>query len=169
MALKVFDLQCELGHVFEGWFGSDDNYESQLARGLLTCPVCNSKQVAKKLTASRINRGRSRPDTPGASGDVSAAVSVAPSHPVRSAELAAPAMSQLAALQAEVMHKVRDIIRNTENVGPRFAEEALRMHHGEVEERAIRGTATPEERETLAEEGVTVLPVPDYLDDDRMQ
>ena len=169
MSLKVFDLQCELGHVFEGWFSSDDNYESQQSRGLLSCPVCNSQNVAKKLTASRISRSRSRnlPAPQGPQPDLPVPLSSAAVSQDR--QLAAPATEQLAQLQAQIMHKVREIVRNTENVGPRFAEEALRMHHGETTERAIRGTATPEERETLAEEGVTILPIPDYLDDDRMQ
>ena len=165
MTLKVFDLQCELGHVFEGWFGSQDSYESQKERGLLSCPVCNSAKVSKKLTASRINRGRSQ----GAGLEQAAQLAGAASTASGDQVLAAPAMEQLAKLQAQVMQQVREIVRNTENVGTRFAEEALRMHHGESEERPIRGTATSEERAALADEGVTVLPIPDYLDDDRMQ
>ncbi len=169
MALKVFDLQCEQGHVFEGWFGSDDSFESQQARGLLSCPVCNSQNVVKKLTASRISRSRDRhlPEPVQASPSAPAVIPAAA--PLADRALAAPDTGQLAQLQAQILHKVREIVRNTENVGPRFAEEALRMHHGETAERAIRGTATPAEREALAEEGVTVLPIPDYLDDDRMQ
>ncbi|MFA5596726.1 MAG: DUF1178 family protein [Pusillimonas sp.] len=165
MALKVFDLQCELGHIFEGWFSSDDNYESQQARGLLSCPVCHSPNVVKKLTASRISRSRSRnlPEPQGHSA------TLPDSLPAAERQLAAQATEPLAQLQAQIMRKVREVVRNTENVGPRFAQEALRMHNGQTPERAIRGTATPEERETLAEEGVTVLPIPDYLDDDRMQ
>lgn len=171
MALKVFDLQCELGHVFEGWFSSDDNYESQQSRGLLSCPVCNSQKVVKKLTASRISRSRSRnlPAPAVQQSAVPAALSSSAALSAQDRQLAAPDTGQLAQLQAQVMHKVREIVRNTENVGPRFAQEALRMHHGETAERAIRGTATPDEREALAEEGVTVLPIPDYLDDDCMQ
>jgi len=159
MALKVFDLQCELGHVFEGWFNGSDAFESQKERGLLSCPVCNSGKINRKLTAARINRGRqsvqpSAAQPPSSSGDQM---------------LAAPVVDQLARLQAQVMQQVREIVRNTENVGARFAEEALKIHSGQSEERPIRGTATPEERATLAEEGVTVLPIPDYLDDDRLQ
>jgi hypothetical protein len=60
-------------------------------------------------------------------------------------------------------------VRSTENVGERFAAEARRMHAGEIEERAIRGTATPQERESLAQEGIAVMPIPDFLDDDRLQ
>lgn len=67
------------------------------------------------------------------------------------------------------MRHIRQIVRNTENVGEKFAEEARRMHDGETEERAIRGTATPGEREELAQEGIAVMPIPDFLDDDRLQ
>ncbi len=83
--------------------------------------------------------------------------------------MAAPAAGQMAQLQAEVMRHIRQMVRNTENVGARFAEEARRMHDGQAQERAIRGTATPEEREELAEEGIAVMPIPEFLDDDRLQ
>lgn len=157
MTLKVFDLQCESGHVFEGWFGSLDNYESQRGRGLLTCPVCGSGQVNKKLSAPRLNVGH--PQDP----------AERPAAPAASSAVAAPASRQLAQLQAEVMRQIRQMVRNTENVGGQFAQEARRMHEGEVEERAIRGTATIEERESLAQDGIVVMPIPDYLDDDRLQ
>jgi hypothetical protein len=61
------------------------------------------------------------------------------------------------------------MVRNTENVGDRFVQEARRMHEGEIEERAIRGTATAQEREELLSEGITVMPIPDFLDDERLQ
>jgi len=60
-------------------------------------------------------------------------------------------------------------VRNTEDVGGNFVQEARRMHEGEIEHRAIRGTATSQERESLVREGIAVLPIPDYLDDDRLQ
>jgi hypothetical protein len=162
MSLKVFDLQCEQGHVFEGWFASLDNYESQQARGLLRCPVCDSQKVAKKLSAPRINMGRAQQPR-AAQTPPSAPSGAAP------AAVAAPAGQQLAQLQAQMMRQIRQIVRNTENVGDQFASEARRIHDGEVQERAIRGTATAQEREALAEEGIAVLPIPDYLDDDRLQ
>ena len=44
----VFDLKCApQGHVFEGWFGSGADYDSQQARGLVSCPICGSLEVAK--------------------------------------------------------------------------------------------------------------------------
>ncbi|NYT63018.1 DUF1178 family protein [Alcaligenaceae bacterium] len=161
MSLKVFDLQCDLGHVFEGWFGSDHSYESQQSRGLLSCPVCNSGRVNKKLSAPRLNLSRAKEPT--------AAATATHAQTGAGAAVAAPAARQMAQLQAEVLHHIRQIVRNTENVGDKFAQEARRMRDGEAEERAIRGTATAEEREELAEEGIAVMPIPDFLDDDRLQ
>jgi hypothetical protein len=67
------------------------------------------------------------------------------------------------------MVQMREFIRKTENVGDRFADEARKIHEGESEERPIRGTATQEERESLAEDGIAVVALPDFLDTDRMQ
>ena len=156
--MKVLNLRCAHGHAFEGWFGSADNYESQQSRGLVTCPVCGSSEVIKKLSAPRLNLGHGV--EPGAGGDASAS---------ESRPVAAPTSTQLARLQAEAIRHIRNMVRNTDNVGAAFAVEARRMHEGEVEERAIRGTATLQERQSLAEDGIVVMPIPDFLDDDRLQ
>lgn len=157
MALKVFDLQCEHSHIFEGWFGSHEDYDAQQARGLVTCPVCGSATITKRLSAPRLNV--SHLHAPAAQPQ-SAPAGV--SHGASDAE-------KMAAVQAVVMKQVRALLRNTENVGPRFAEEARRIHEGDADERPIRGTATPEERESLAEDGIDVMAVPDFLDDDQLQ
>ncbi len=151
MALKVFDLQCEHGHVFEGWFGSHDDYDAQRSRGLVTCPVCDSNEIVKRLSAPHLN--------------------VAPLHQPASAQAPAQGAGSIpmSVLQAQVMRQVRELIRNTENVGTRFAEEARRIHQGDADERPIRGVATPEERASLAEDGIDVMSVPAFLDDDRLQ
>lgn len=142
MALKVFDLQCEHGHVFEGWFASHDDYDAQQARGLLTCPVCASAAITKRLSAPHLNVAHLHQPAPAAAPN---------------------------ALQAEVMRKVRELIRQTENVGAGFAAEARRIHEGVAAERPIRGTATADERAELAEEGIGVLSLPAFLDDDQLQ
>ena len=157
MALKVFDLQCVHGHVFEGWFASREAFEEQKTNGLLSCPVCGEHQVERKLSAARINLGKgtapspSRPEAPAAS---------VPSM---------PSSSEIADMQAKLLGHLRSVVKATENVGDRFAEEARRIHSGESEERAIRGTATREERESLVEEGIEIMPIPDFLDNDRLQ
>ena len=164
MSLKVFDLQCEFGHVFEGWFASHDNYETQQAKGLLSCPMCESTQISRKLSAPRLNMGHGRGDAQPGAGDAARTGDGGDAHPV-----AAPGAEQLARLQAQVMQHMRQLVRNTENVGSNFVQEARRMHEGEIEHRAIRGTATSQERESLMRDGIAVLPIPDYLDDDRLQ
>lgn len=168
MSLKVFDLQCELGHVFEGWFSSLENYDAQQAAGLLNCPVCDNRQITRKLSAPRLNMGRVKeePTSESGAGQVAASGS---SIGGKAHSVAAPGIEQLAQLQAQVMRHMRQIVRNTEDVGSDFVQEARRMHEGEIEERAIRGTATSQERESLARDGIAVMPIPDYLDDDRLQ
>lgn len=136
--MKVLDLQCPHGHGFEGWFGSEDDFQSQLARGLVECPVCGDTSVTKKLSAPRLNLGASVPAE-------SKAREVAAVDPQ---------------LQAAWMKMVRHVLANTEDVGGRFAEEARRIHYGEAAERNIRGQASREETESLLEEGITVMPLP---------
>lgn len=159
MALKVFDLQCENQHVFEGWFKSLENFEQQQEQKLLSCPVCHSVVVHKMLSAPRLNLRHTK--------ELSSNQVPAASTP----SSAAPAAGgiDVAAMQAEVMRQVRNLFSQADNVGANFAEEARKIHHGEVEERSIRGSATVEECVELAEEGIAVLPIPDYLDDDRLQ
>ncbi|HTK01326.1 MAG TPA: DUF1178 family protein [Bordetella sp.] len=152
--MKVFDLQCdEQGHLFEGWFASHENYDEQQARGLVSCPMCGANKVSKRLSAPRLN--------------VSHLKSTDPARASGKAADADPA--QVAQLQAAVLKQVRQMVRQAENVGPRFAEEARRIHEGEAQERAIRGTSTVEERQALSEDGIDFLALPDIFDDDRLQ
>lgn len=151
MALKVFDLQCEHGHLFEGWFGSHDDYDAQQARGLVACPVCASSRVSKRLSAPHLNVAHLRapvPQTPAASQTPTTA---------------------MVHLQAQILRQVRDLIRKADNVGTRFAEEARRIHTGDADDRPIRGNTTPEERAALSDEGIDVMALPALLDDERLQ
>lgn len=160
MSLKVFNLQCDAGHLFEGWFGSHEDYNAQQARGLVTCPMCHSPDVHKMPSAPRINSSRTLAPieesriTGSASGSVPTPVATSP---------------ELLKLQAQVLVQMRQVIRSAENVGPAFAREARAIHEGEAQPRSIRGTATQEEREELAEDGISVMMVPDILADDRLQ
>lgn len=153
--MKVLDLQCRQGHVFEGWFGSEDDFQGQKQRGLVQCPLCGDDHVEKRLSAPRLNLGARPP---------AAADATVPAHPT-SAQGAQGATSSDAAmlppaLQAAWLALARKVVANTEDVGERFAQEARRMHHGEVEERAIRGQATPDEAVQLLEEGIAVMSLP---------
>lgn len=136
--MKVLDLQCSQLHVFEGWFASEDDFQSQLTRGLVSCPLCGDSVVTKKLSAPRLNLSTSA--TP--------------------QEVAAANHSELAQLQSALLTMARHVVANTTDVGDRFPEEARKMHYGETEHRNIRGQATPEETEALIDEGIAVMPLP---------
>ena len=152
--MKVLDLQCRQGHSFEGWFGSQDDYDAQRARGLVTCPMCNDSEITKMLSAPRLNLGHGTEPVQTPAAPQAAAPSAAP------AKTAAATAQPLAQMQAALLHMVRHVMANTEDVGTRFAEEARKIHYGEREERNIRGKATREETEALLDEGIDVLPLP---------
>lgn|SRR5690606_10744245 len=167
MSLKVFDLQCEHAHVFEGWFASADAYESQKAQGLLCCPVCNTSNVTRKVSAARLNVGHlKRERLEGGREPVPDTVRNAAPEAVMAS---GPEGAELARIQAEIIQHVRKVLKEAENVGSNFAEESRRIHYGEAEQRPIRGVATPEEQQELTEEGIAVMAIPDFLDDDRLQ
>jgi len=157
MALKVFDLQCDNGHVFEGWFASHEDYDRQQQRGLLSCPLCQSVSIARKPSAARLNLGQPAPVEQPDAGVGQPETKVA------------AVAADVAKLQAMWLRHLRETVRAAQDVGARFSVEARRMHAGETETRAIRGTATPQECEALTADGIAVMPVPDFLDDDRLQ
>lgn len=160
MALKVFDLACEHDHLFEGWFASAESYDDQLAQGLVRCPVCDSTRITRRVSAPHLNVSHLKAK-PAAHGEESPQQG--------QAAVASPSGDQLARLQAEVLRQIRRIVRQTDDVGAQFADEARRMHSGEIEERPIRGTASARECAELSEEGIAIMPIPDILDDDRLQ
>ena len=136
--MKVLNLQCSHHHAFEGWFASEDDFQGQLARGLVECPLCADVQVSKLPSAPRLNLGASAPQES------------------KQEVMATPDIE----MQAAWMKMVRHVMANTEDVGEKFAEEARRIHYGEADERGIRGQASKEETQSLLEEGITVLPLP---------
>jgi len=179
--VKVLDLQCGQHHVFEGWFGSEDDFQSQLTRGLVTCPMCGDARVSKMLSAPRLNLNTTRGERDSAvrSADNSADSAVSPlagtaETTTRDPELAFAASSaastpprlqevanlEPAQLQAALLKMMRHVVANTEDVGNRFPEEARKMHYGEAEQRNIRGHATAQETEALIDEGIAVMPMP---------
>ena len=155
--MKVLDLQCRQGHSFEGWFGSQDDYDAQRARGLITCPMCNDSEITKMLSAPRLNLGHSHVPAHG-QAEAGASPQVAGATPP--AVSAPEGTNPIVQMQAAFMHMVRHVMAHTEDVGTQFAEEARKIHYGERQERNIRGQATREETEALLEEGIDVLPLP---------
>ena len=147
--MKVFNLACEHDHRFEGWFGSADDYDTQLARGLLECPMCASRAIRKLPAAPRLNL----------SGATGKAPAPAPGRALVPSEARGPS-PDARALQSTFMKMARALIENTEDVGERFADEARRIHYREAPERGIRGVASPEQTQELADEGIEVFAFP---------
>src|SRR5476649_426150 len=151
--MKVLDLKCSHDHRFEGWFASTDEFESQLSRKLVACPMCSTTEVSRMPSAPRLNLSAGRSSSSSDQGEKEAAGSNA-------TQAAQPQQSADQALQARALHFMREILAKTENVGDRFAEEARRMHYDEAPARNIRGVATPEDAHALMEEGIDVMPLP---------
>jgi hypothetical protein len=128
--MKVFNLKCEHGHEFEGWFKGHDAFEEQQSQGLLTCPLCDSHAIEKALSAPRLNLS-----APVASGEGAQAL-------------------------AQALKVVRDLLENSEDVGDRFAEEARAMHAKQTPLRSIHGETSIETARELAQEGIAVVALP---------
>lgn len=136
-----FSLHCEHGHEFEGWFSSNDDFDTQKKRGFVECPDCGSGKVDKALMAPAVSTSRRQEKIALAMG-----------------ERQKQAMAELKA----VSEKLRE---NADYVGDKFAEEARRIHFGEVEARGIYGEATADEARGLIEDGVDFMPIPVFPDD----
>lgn len=152
--MKVLNLQCAHQHDFEGWFGSEDDYANQLERGLLSCPLCGDVQIQKMLSAPRLNLRSSRDTKNPAAADAAATAAGAST----GVELGRTAPGS--PLQGQLLQAMRKVFANTEDVGDRFADQARAMHHGDMDQRNIRGRTTPEVAMELLEEGIEVLPMP---------
>jgi hypothetical protein len=167
--MKVLDLKCAGQHVFEGWFASEDDFQSQLGRGLVQCPMCGDAVISKQLSAPRLNLGASPPASPAANAPATADAAVPAGVGPAGRELvpagAAPVLSaqdlqDMQAVQADWLKMARHVMANTEDVGSHFAEVARQMHYGETDERSIRGQTSREEAVALLEEGISVMPLP---------
>ena len=143
--MKVLDLQCTLGHVFEGWFGSEADFVEQHQKALVQCPLCGDPSVSKKLSAPRLSLSAGRADHQEPKGDPDAPqVSIPRSLNPNGAWLTL----------------AKKLLSETTDVGSEFAQEARKIHYGETQARGIRGTATVKEAHALADEGIEVLSFP---------
>ncbi|MEO8935294.1 MAG: DUF1178 family protein [Burkholderiaceae bacterium] len=129
--MKVFDLICGAGHRFEGWFASAEQFSAQCDALEIHCPTCESGEIRREPSASRLNLG----------GDV-------------------PVVREPKADASALLDRLRRLVAQTEDVGTRFAEEARRIHYEEIAARPIRGTATDRERRDLHDEGIETLNIP---------
>ncbi len=139
--MKVFNLCCRDDHRFEGWFASAEEYDTQLACGLLVCPICGSDEIRKLPAAPHLNLSR---DSSAESASASNAAAPVPG-------------ANPTAAQAAWLKMARHIVEHTEDVGEGFADEARRIHYHEAPNRGIRGVASAADRSELEEEGIEVF------------
>jgi hypothetical protein len=154
-----YALRCERDHAFESWFQDSAAYEAQVKRKLVSCPVCNSVKVEKAIMAPRIVGKKGRRAEP----------EQAPAPAPAEAPAGGPTplmMTQERELRTKLRELRDHIVKNADNVGERFPNEARKMHYGEIEHRPIYGEASPEEAKSLVDEGVEVSPMP-VLPEDR--
>ena len=166
--MKVLNLQCAHQHSFEGWFGSEDDFQSQLMRGLIECPFCTDSHITKMPTAPRLNLGGYPAPNKSDEKTAQPASAVNPdlSHDSKTSlslvadqSAAGPEVS-VTEQQGLFLKALLHVMANTENVGQRFAEEARRMHYGDAEQRSIRGQTSAQEVVELLDEGIEVMALP---------
>jgi hypothetical protein len=139
----LYDLRCKTGHEFEAWFRDSSAYDKQRKAGAVLCPICGDKKVEKALMAPAVAK----------KGNSKSAPAPQPAAPSPEAAKMAEAMQLLRAMRKQVEE-------NCDYVGPKFAEEARRIHYNEAEARGIYGEATKEESEALSEEGIEFGQIP---------
>ncbi len=153
-----YALACDKGHTFESWFADSAAYDKQAKRGLVTCPLCNSAKVEKAIMAPSLSGTRRR----GKSQDVVPMPAHAPAAPPAPVAVMSPMEQEL---RAKLKELKEHMVKNADNVGEKFPEEARKMHYGESEHRSIYGVASLDDAKSLAEEGIDVHPVPTLPED----
>ena len=142
-----YDLICDRGHGFDGWFRDSAAYDAQAAQGLVTCTVCGSAKVEKQLMMPGIPaKSNTKPDLP-------------------QKMAAGPADPKLAMMMQMMREMRKHVEENAEYVGDKFADEARKIHYEETEQRGIYGEATADDAKALIEEGIAVHPLPRLPED----
>jgi hypothetical protein len=161
-----YALVCGHGHDFESWFADSAAYDKQAKRKLIGCPHCGSAKVDKAIMAPRLTGSRRGAAPIEAPPEMPA---TAPEKAQEKAQEKAP-VAMLSPQERELRAKLKELrdhlTQNADNVGPKFPEEARKMHYGEVEHRSIYGEATTDDAKALAEEGIEFHPLP-ILPDER--
>jgi hypothetical protein len=159
-----YALVCDKGHDFESWIADSAAYDKQVKRKLIACPVCDSVKVEKALMAPRVTTSKRK-----AAVAMQAPAETPAAAPAPEAPAPAP-VAMMSPQEQEFRSKLKELrdhlVKNSENVGEKFSDEARKMHYGEIEHRSIHGVASPEEAKELVEEGVEFLPLP-VLPDER--
>ena len=154
-----YTLACHKGHQFESWFANSAAYDKQVRRKLVACPICDSVQVEKAIMAPRL--ARKDRDAP-----VIAPEAAAPEAPAAADKTPVAMMSPQEQEFRKKLKELRDhLVKNADNVGAKFPEEARKMHYGETEHRSIYGEASPAEAKELLDEGIEFHPLPPLPDE----
>jgi hypothetical protein len=154
----TYDLRCSAAHIFEGWFASSAAFDTQQTNGMLCCPVCGDGLISKAPSAPFIARKSNQSSRISAPEDkIANDENTEPSLPVSNAPQVPQAMTHLMEKLASAQIEV---LKNSEWVGRKFADEARAIHYGEIQARQIHGEASLEEAEALAEEGVGIAALP---------
>ncbi len=160
--MKVLNLQCANQHGFEGWFASEAAFADQLGRGLVACPLCGNTDAQKLLSAPRLNLRANRVQRiERESAGQSAGMSPTATDTTDTVNTPATVGVGPSAAQGEWLQALRRVMAQTEDVGDRFADQARAMHHGDIAQRGIRGSASAEVAMELVEEGIPLLPLPE--------
>ena len=170
-----YALICDQGHTFESWFSNAQGYETQVKRGFVECPTCQTKQVSKAMMAPSVSTSRRKEVIRAQTAAMTAAAMQAQAQSAAAAPAAAPAPepAQPVALLDEGQQALRAMVRelhekmteNSTDVGDRFTTEARDMQSGDAPLRPIHGRATLQEAKALIEEGVPVMPLPTLPDE----
>ena len=153
-----YALVCDHGHPFESWFANSAAYDKQVKRKLVTCPICDSAKVEKAIMAPRLARSKLAADS---------TAPVVHNEPLPAPPAVTPETSPVAMISPQEkefrakLKELRDhLVKNSDNVGKKFPEEARKMHYGEVEHRSIYGEATAKDAQDLLDEGIEFHPLP---------
>ena len=162
-----YALNCDQGHTFESWFANSAAYDKQAKRGLVACPICGSAKVEKAIMAPNLAAkvGDSGTADPRPPAPPAPPLQPAPTPPIPPKT----PVAMMSTAERELRHKLKElrdhITKNAHYVGPRFPEEARKIHYGEADHRSIYGEASPEEAKQLHEEGIEFHPLPILPDD----
>lgn len=154
----VFDLLCNAGHRFEGWFASTTDFAGQKKRGLVQCPTCGSVKIERVPSAARLNLGAQAPAKP------QPAAKASEKAPAKAPEKT-PAMEgkdPFAIAQMLYSRMLDELLTKSEDVGSKFPQKARDIFYKRENARPIRGQATEQEHDDLLQEGIPVarLPIP---------
>ncbi|MEI7531120.1 MAG: DUF1178 family protein [Betaproteobacteria bacterium] len=160
--MKVYNLSCSMNHLFEGWFSSEDDFNAQQNKSILSCPICDSVKISRLPSAPYLGAKTStKVDESIQQASNSLANIPAGVHQIDSMSLSpAEKMEFQQKLQATMLQVVRDVMEKTEDVGESFVDEARKMHYHEAPERSIRGVASHEQASELIEEGIDIFALP---------